>query len=120
MNTAARLSTAVLAALVGAGVAAVPAQAAPDPTGRYIVTLRPSLGIGADALDNAAAKLAGSEVDETLPGITGFTATLSARTAARLAANPSVAAVEPDRIVRVAGVDAAATQRSPVWNLDLI
>ena len=120
MNTAARLSTAVLAALVGTGAAAVPAQAAPDPTGRYIVTLQPSLGIGADALDTAAAKLAGAEVEETLPGITGFTANLTARAAARLAANPSVAADEADRIMRVADVDAAATQQSPVWNLDLI
>ena len=119
MKNAARLSSAVLLALVGAGTAAVPAQAAPDPTGRYIVTLRSQLAV-ADGLHDAATALAGDGVDETLPGISGFTATLSARAAARLAANPSVAAVEPDRIIRISDVSTSATQQNPVWNLDRI
>ncbi|MEV7627251.1 S8 family serine peptidase [Actinoplanes sp. NPDC089786] len=109
-----RASTALLAALTGAGIAAAPAQAA-APTGRYIVALHASLGLSADSLGSAADRLAGDRVGDTLPSVSGFTATLTAGDAARIAADPAVAMVEPDRRVRVAG-----TQRDPRWNLDRI
>jgi subtilisin family serine protease len=46
----------------------------------------------------------------------GYTATMSARQARRLAADPGVLFVEQDRKVHVE----AATQRNPVWGLDRI
>ncbi|MFG1606229.1 S8 family serine peptidase [Actinoplanes sp. NPDC049265] len=135
-----RVSTALLAALTGAGVAAqaaaVPAQAAATstrgatfsaqaatvsargaaaPTGRYIVALNPTLGLTADSLGDAAARLVGDRVGDTLAGVSGFTATLTAQDAARIAADPAVTLVEPDRRVHAAG-----TQLDPRWNLDRI
>jgi subtilisin family serine protease len=110
-----RVSAALLAAVTGAGIAAAPAQAAPAPTGRYIVALRATLGLSADSLSHAADRLAGDRAEDMLAGISGFTATLTARDAARIAADPAVAMVEPDRRVRVAD-----TQRNPRWNLDRI
>src|SRR6185312_3109635 len=90
-----RTALAVLAALTGAGAAAVPAQAAAQPATRYIVSLRPTLGLGANGLNDAAERLAGDSVFGTLPGISVFGATLTARDAARIAADPAVAAIEP-------------------------
>jgi subtilisin family serine protease len=72
--------------------------------GRYIVTLRDGMrGLGA-----SAQALVEEQADT-------FTASLSARDARRLAANPAVRVVEQDRIVRV-----ASTQTDPAWGLDRI
>jgi subtilisin family serine protease len=111
-----RACTALLAALTGAGIPAASAQAAaPAPTGRYIVAMRATPGLTADSLDTAADRLAGDRAGDVLTSVSGFTATLTARDAARIAADPAVDLVQPDRRVRVSD-----TQRNPRWNLDRI
>jgi subtilisin family serine protease len=72
--------------------------------GRYIVTLRDGVrGLGVSA--RALVERQGGT----------FTASLSARDARRLAADPTVQVVEQDRIVRI-----ASTQIDPAWGLDRI
>jgi subtilisin family serine protease len=85
---------------------AVPAHAAVS--ARYIVVLRN--GRAGTASAQSLAEGAVTKRYETIPA---FAATLTADTARRLAADPGVELVEPDRQIRVAG-----TQRSPDWGLD--
>ncbi|MFM9447760.1 S8 family peptidase [Streptomyces acidiscabies] len=128
----ARLTVAVTvaaAALVG-GLTALPAQAAPaegkvvaagSPTAvkdSYIVTLKSQAGLkSASTAGKNLIKEYGGEVDKTFgAALNGYTATLSAREARRLAADPSVASVEQNQTVRLADT----TQSSAPWGLDRV
>ncbi|MFI9153446.1 S8 family peptidase [Streptomyces sp. NPDC053367] len=117
------------AALVGAS-AALPAQAAPaegrvlaagspDAVGNsYIVTLKRDAGFAASsASGKGLIKKYGGTVKRTYgAALNGYAATLSAAEARRLAADPSVASVEQDRVVRASDT----TQTNPPWGLDRI
>ncbi|MET8978749.1 S8 family peptidase [Streptomyces sp. NPDC004539] len=122
-------ATVVAAALVG-GLTALPAQAAPaegkviaagSPTAvkdSYIVTLKSQAGFkSASATGKDLIKEYGGKVDKTFgAALNGYTATLSAKEARRLAADPSVAAVEQNQTVKLADT----TQSSAPWGLDRI
>lgn len=87
---------------------AVPAHA--SASARYIVVLKPGRANTASAQG-----LAEGTVTKRYESIPAFTATLTADTARRLAADPGVALVEPDRRIGITG-----TQRNPDWGLDRI
>ncbi|CAM5229099.1 S8 family peptidase [Streptomyces aurantiogriseus] len=122
-------ATVVAAALVG-GLTALPAQAAPaegkvlaagSPTAvkdSYIVTLKQDAGFKASsATGKDLIKEYGGTVKKTFgAALNGYTATLSAAEAKRLAADPAVATVEQDQTVHVADT----TQSSAPWGLDRI
>ncbi|MER5436293.1 S8 family peptidase [Streptomyces sp. NPDC002588] len=122
-------ATALAAALVG-GLSALPAQAAPaegrvlaanSPTAvkdSYIVTLKSQTGFKASsATGKDLIKEYGGTVKKTFTAaLNGYTATLSATEARRLAADPAVAAVEQNQTVRLADT----TQSSAPWGLDRI
>ncbi|QNP73580.1 S8 family peptidase [Streptomyces roseirectus] len=126
----ARLTAAVTvaAAALAGGLTALPAQAAPaegtvvaagSPTAvkdSYIVTLKQRAGLkSASAAGKSLIKEYGGTVDKTFgSALNGYTATLSAREARRLAADPAVAAVEQNQTVRLADT----TQTSAPWGLD--
>ncbi|MEV5915224.1 S8 family peptidase [Streptomyces chartreusis] len=117
------------AALVG-GLTALPAQAAPaegkvlaagSPTAvkdSYIVTLKRSAGLkAASGAGKSLVKEYGGSVDKTFrTALNGYSATLSATEARRLAADPAVASVEQNQRVRLADT----TQTSAPWGLDRI
>ncbi|KOV78779.1 peptidase S8 [Streptomyces sp. NRRL WC-3618] len=123
-------TVATAAALVG-GFTALPAQAAPAPAegkvlaagsptavqDSYIVTLRKTAGLKASS--SAGKKLIGEyggTVRKTFStALNGYTATLSAAEARRLAADPAVAAVEQNQTVHL-----DATQSSAPWGLDRV
>ncbi|WP_432123417.1 S8 family peptidase [Streptomyces sp. S1] len=127
-------SAATAAALLGT-FAAVPAQAAPAAPaapaegtvlaagsadavpGSYIVTLKQ--GAGFKAGSDKGRKLIsayGGTVRKTFgSALNGYTATLDATAARRLAADPSVASVEQNQVVR-----SDATQNNAPWGLDRI
>ncbi|MBQ0826396.1 S8 family peptidase [Streptomyces tagetis] len=127
-----RLGTLAGAAVLalGGGLTALPAHAAPaegtvlaagSPTAvkdSYIVTLRTDAGL-------KASSTAGQDLVERYGGtvrkafgsaLNGYTATLSATEARRLAADPAVASVEQDQRVRLADT----TQSNAPWGLDRI
>jgi subtilisin family serine protease len=83
--------------------------------GRYIVMLKQG-GVRAQSVGASAQALAGGDVihvfGERMPG---FSARLTAAQARRLAADPSVAFVEQDRIIRL-----TKKQLNPTWGLDRI
>ncbi|HEY8985969.1 MAG TPA: S8 family peptidase [Streptomyces sp.] len=122
-------ATVAAAALVG-GLTALPAQAAPaegkviaagSPTAvkdSYIVTLKTRAGFkSASASGKSLIKRYGGKVDKTFgAALNGYTATLSAKEARRLAADPSVASVEQNQTVRITDT----TQSSAPWGLDRI
>ena len=128
VRTAAAITVAA-AALVG-GLTALPAQAAPaegrviaanSPTAvknSYIVTLKSQAGFKASsATGKDLIEEYGGTVRKTFgAALNGYTATLSATEATRLAADPAVAAVEQNQTVRVADT----TQSSAPWGLDRI
>ncbi|MBT1096240.1 S8 family peptidase [Streptomyces sp. Tu102] len=117
------------AALVG-GLTTLPAQAAPaegevlaagSPTAvkdSYIVTLKKSAGLkAASGAGKSLVKEYGGSVDKTFgTALNGYSATLSATEARRLAADPAVASVEQNQRVRLADT----TQTSAPWGLDRI
>ncbi|MET9735408.1 S8 family peptidase [Streptomyces sp. NPDC006458] len=117
------------AALVG-GLTALPAQAAPaegrvlaanSPTAvkdSYLVTLKEGAGFKASStIGKGLIKAYGGTVHRTFGhALNGYAATLSATEARRLAANPSIASVEQDQIVRASDV----TQSNAPWGLDRI
>ncbi|MEV5439132.1 S8 family peptidase [Streptomyces sp. NPDC052682] len=125
----AALTSAAAAALVG-GLTALPAQAAPaegtvlaanSPTAvkdSYIVTLKKGAGLKASsAAGRDLVEEYGGTVDKTFgKALNGYTATLSAAEARRLAADPAVASVEQNQRVRLADT----TQSSAPWGLDRI
>ncbi|MFE6285091.1 S8 family peptidase [Streptomyces sp. NPDC057877] len=116
------------AALVG-GLTSLPAQAAPaqgtvlaadSPTAvkdSYIVTLKNSAGLKASSsAGKSLVKEYGGTVDKTFgKALNGYTATLSASEARRLAADPAVASVEQNQRVQL-----NATQTNAPWGLDRI
>ncbi|MEU2286365.1 S8 family peptidase [Streptomyces sp. NPDC013178] len=122
-------ATVAATALVG-GLTALPAQAAPaegkvlaagSPTAvkdSYIVTLKKDAGFKASSASGKdLVKEYGGTVDKTFgAALNGYTATLSATEAKRLAADPAVAAVEQNQTVHVADT----TQSSAPWGLDRI
>ncbi|MFK0211047.1 S8 family peptidase [Streptomyces sp. NPDC090298] len=121
-------SAATAAALLGT-FAAVPAQAAPAEgtvlaagsadavPGSYIVTLKQGAGLKAASAEGRSLIAGyGGTVGKTFgSALNGYTATLGATEARRLAADPAVASVEQNRIVR-----ADATQTNAPWGLDRI
>ncbi|MFJ3765864.1 S8 family peptidase [Streptomyces sp. NPDC090082] len=121
-------SAAAAAALLGT-FAAVPAQAAPAEgtvlaagsadavPGSYIVTLKQGAGLKAASAEGRSLIAGyGGTVGKTFgSALNGYTATLGATEARRLAADPAVASVEQNRIVR-----ADATQTNAPWGLDRI
>ncbi|MFI8946460.1 S8 family peptidase [Streptomyces sp. NPDC053750] len=125
----AALTGAAALALTG-GLTALPAQAAEaegtvlaagSPTAvkdSYIVTLRKDAGLKASS--GAGKDLVeeyGGTVRKTFgSALNGYTATLSATEARRLAADPAVASVEQDQRVQVADT----TQSNAPWGLDRI
>ncbi|WP_329278925.1 S8 family peptidase [Streptomyces sp. NBC_01451] len=124
-------TTVVAAAALVGGFTALPAQAAPAPAeGRvlaagsptavkdsYIVTLKKTAGLkSASSAGKSLIKEYGGTVKKTFStALNGYTATLSAAEARRLAADPAVAAVEQNQTVHV-----DATQSSAPWGLDRI
>ncbi|MEU3935127.1 S8 family peptidase [Streptomyces sp. NPDC029044] len=124
----AALTSLATAALVG-GLTALPAQAAPA-EGRvlaadspaaikdsYLVTLKKSAGLkAASAAGKGLVKEYGGSVDKTFgKALNGYSATLSATDARRLAADPAVASVEQNQRIGL-----AATQTNAPWGLDRI
>ncbi|MER5835683.1 S8 family peptidase [Streptomyces sp. NPDC002130] len=124
----AALTSLATAALVG-GLTTLPAQAAPaegrvlaagSPTAikdSYLVTLKKSAGLKASsAAGKGLVKEYGGSVDKTFgKALNGWSATLSATEARRLAADPAVASVEQNQRVTL-----AATQTNAPWGLDRV
>ncbi|HET9516761.1 MAG TPA: S8 family peptidase, partial [Actinoplanes sp.] len=94
----------------GAALGVVQGADSPDAVpGRYIVTLKHGArASGGSVQGSLAGRL-------THLGASTYAARLSDVQARQLAADPAVAAVEQDQVVRI-----DATQRNPVWNLDRI
>ncbi|MFI9209409.1 S8 family peptidase [Streptomyces sp. NPDC053253] len=131
-HTKARLaltvSAATAAALLGT-FAAVPAQAAPAEgvvlaagsadavPGSYIVTLKQGAGFKAASVKGRTLIAGyGGTVRKTFgSALNGYTATLGAAEARRLAADPAVASVEQNQVFRT-----DATQTNAPWGLDRI
>lgn len=125
----AAITGAATAALVG-GLTALPAQAAPAtgtvlaagfPTavdGSYIVTLKKGASTKASsAAGKGLIKGYGGTVTKTFGTVlNGYTASLSAAEAKRLAADPAIAAVEQNQRVHLTDT----TQSSAPWGLDRI
>ncbi|MDQ1020744.1 S8 family peptidase [Streptomyces afghaniensis] len=125
----AAITLSATAALVG-GLTALPAQAAAPAEGRvlaanspdaikdsYIVTLKKSAGLKASsAAGKDLVEEYGGSVRKTFgKALNGYSATLSATEARRLAADPAVASVEQNQRVRL-----AATQSNAPWGVDRI
>ncbi|AJP04703.1 peptidase S8 [Streptomyces cyaneogriseus subsp. noncyanogenus] len=120
----------VAAAALAGGITALPAHAAPaegtvlaagSPTAvpdSYIVTLKKDAGLKASsAAGKDLVNDYGGTVKKTFgSALNGYTATLSAAEARRLAADPAVASVEQDQRVRLADT----TQTNAPWGLDRI
>jgi subtilisin family serine protease len=120
------LMSAPLAVAIVAGTASV-AAAAPTGTvlqagtpgaidGSYIVVLKPGSTAASRVTSSSialAGRYGGAVRRNYLSTVRGFNATLSSTAARRLAADPSVAYVEQDRVVRL-----SAVQSVPVWGLD--
>ncbi|GIE86040.1 S8 family peptidase [Actinoplanes regularis] len=81
--------------------------------GTYLVTLKTD--VDRARADRLAARYGGSVTRVFGHAVEGYTAQLTARQAARLAADPSVASVEADQIVRITD-----TQSSAPWGLDRV
>ncbi|MEW2424202.1 S8 family peptidase [Streptomyces nigra] len=119
-----------LAAALVAGLGSLPAQAAPaegtvlaagSPTAvkdSYIVTLKKTAGLkAASGTGKDLVKRYGGTVGKTFgAALNGYSATLSAGEAKRLAADPAVASVEQNQTVRLADT----TQSNAPWGLDRI
>ncbi|GAA4398941.1 subtilisin AprE [Fodinibacter luteus] len=87
-------------ALSGGVVPALTAAAAPGPTAKYIVAVHPSADPGAVAADHERSR--GASVTHVYRhALTGYAASLTPAAATSLSADPRVAAVLPDRVVRM-------------------
>ncbi|MFD5078231.1 S8 family peptidase [Streptomyces sp. NPDC058371] len=126
----AAITTVATAALMG-GITALPAQAAApaegkvlaagSPTavkGSYIVTLKKAAGFeAASSRGKGLINEYGGSVKKTFStALNGYTASLSATEARRLAADPAVASVEQNQTVHLTDT----TQSSAPWGLDRI
>ncbi|WP_437061757.1 S8 family peptidase [Streptomyces sp. enrichment culture] len=124
----AAITSLATAALVG-GLTALPAQAAPaegtvlaagSPTAikdSYLVTLKKSAGLKAASSEgkDLIERYGGSVRKTFKSALNGYSATLSASEAKRLAADPAVASVEQNQRVSI-----DATQSNAPWGLDRI
>ncbi|MFH8727572.1 S8 family peptidase [Streptomyces termitum] len=126
------IASAATVAALATGLAVAPAQAAaPAPAegvvlaagtadaipGSYLVTLKQNAGFAAGSAQGRGLIAGyGGKVGKTFgAALNGYTATLDAAAARRLAADPAVATVEQNRTVR-----ADATQTNAPWGLDRI
>ncbi|MET9348305.1 S8 family peptidase [Streptomyces termitum] len=126
------VASAATVAALATGLAVAPAQAAaPAPAegvvlaagtadaipGSYLVTLKQNAGFAAGSAQGRGLIAGyGGKVGKTFgAALNGYTATLDAAAARRLAADPAVATVEQNRTVR-----ADATQTNAPWGLDRI
>ncbi|MFB7344704.1 S8 family peptidase [Streptomyces hydrogenans] len=125
------IASAATVAALATGLAVAPAQAAPAPAegvvvaagspdavdGSYLVTLKPGAGFAAGSAKGRGLIAGyGGKVGKTFgAALNGYTVTLDAAAARRLAADPAVATVEQNQIVR-----ADATQTNAPWGLDRI
>jgi subtilisin family serine protease len=126
-RTARLLLGAVVTLGAAAGTAGTAFAATPEPTGRilqegaagsvrdsYIVVLRTADQAQVASTAGSLGKRYGGAVRRNFTAtVKGFSVTMSAAAARRLAANPAVAYVEQDRIVQLSG-----TQSNPTWGLD--
>jgi subtilisin family serine protease len=103
-----RLAAGATVGVLSTMLAAVPAHAEAV-SARYIVVLKDGAAAAAASIDSVGV------VAERYESIPAFTATMTGAQARRLAADPHVALVEPDRKI---GID--ATQTNPGWGLDRI
>ncbi|WP_030751725.1 S8 family peptidase [Streptomyces griseus] len=125
------IASAATVAALATGLAVTPAQAAPAPAegvvlaagspdavpGSYLVTLRKGAGFTARSAEGRRLIAGyGGKVGKTFgAALDGYTVTLDAAAARRLAADPAVATVEQNQVVR-----ADATQPNAPWGLDRI
>ncbi|MFJ8128002.1 S8 family peptidase [Streptomyces hydrogenans] len=125
------IASAATVAALATGLAVAPAQAAPAPAegvvvaagspdavdGSYLVTLKPGAGFAAGSAKGRGLIAGyGGKVGKTFgAALNGYAVTLDAAAARRLAADPAVATVEQNQIVR-----ADATQTNAPWGLDRI
>ncbi|MFF6787924.1 S8 family peptidase [Streptomyces filamentosus] len=125
------IASAATVAALATGLAVPPAQAAPAPAegvvlaagspdavpGSYLVTLRKDAGFTAGSAKGRGLIAGyGGKVGKTFgAALDGYTVTLDAAAARRLAADPAVATVEQNQVVR-----ADATQQNAPWGLDRI
>ncbi|MFD4370483.1 S8 family peptidase [Streptomyces sp. NPDC058486] len=125
------IASAATVAALATGLAVAPAQAAPAPAegvvlaagsadaveGSYLVTLKPGAGFAAGSAKGRGLIAGyGGKVGKTFgAALNGYTVTLDAKAARRLAADPAVATVEQNQVVR-----ADATQTNAPWGLDRI
>ncbi|MFP3115605.1 MULTISPECIES: S8 family peptidase [Streptomyces] len=128
----AAISATAVAALAFGGVAALPASAAPDPSGAgliinadapdrvkdsYIVTLdADKVGKATSAKSKALAKEYGATIERTYKAaLNGYAVELSRAEAEKFAADPAVESVIQNRTFTI-----DATQTNPTWGLDRI
>ncbi|KUL21510.1 S8 family peptidase [Actinoplanes awajinensis] len=83
--------------------------------GTYLVTFKDGVQADKSRADRLSARYGGSVARVFGHAVEGYSAHLTARQAARLAADPSVASVEADQTVRIADTQSAAP-----WGLDRI
>jgi subtilisin family serine protease len=132
-RTLAAVRAAVLAGVTAGALigATAPASAAPAEgtvrtaagasplSGSYIVVLKADQAVAAPAvrsrLDTLATRYAATVRHRYSSAVQGFSATMTAQQARRLAANPAVAFVEQDSVVHV-----DATQSGATWGLDRV
>lgn len=109
------LVAAVLAVAVATQAGAgAPADEAAGTTQPYLVIIAPDATAGEQRQLRADAVQDGGRVEHRYAAVMeGFAARLAPEVAAELRTDPSVQAVEPDAVVRVAGVQSPAP-----WNLD--
>jgi len=112
-----RLHVSVLAALaaLAAALVALPAQAAGNAPGRYIVVLDESVGQPGSVAAEHTSRFGGSVTHVYRHALKGYAATLSAAAVEALSRDRRVAYVEPD-----GPVEAFATQSNATWGLDRI
>ena len=116
-STRTRLLTAALGALFAFTLSAIPAGAASTTPalGRYVVVLQPGTANPGAVAAEQVGRLGGSLGFVYRHALAGYSATLPAAALGALAADPRVAFIEADGIVR-----ANATQTGATWGLDRI
>ncbi|MDH7515398.1 MAG: S8 family serine peptidase [Bacteroidota bacterium] len=87
-----------------------------DPTGRYIVVFKPSVGRPEEVTDRLVAEHGGKVLFKYRHAIRGFAATLPPQAVDAIRRNPMVAYVEPDGIATAWGDQT----NPPSWGLDRI
>ncbi|MEU7903419.1 S8 family peptidase [Actinoplanes sp. NPDC049118] len=111
---------ATIAGIAAALLVATMTGAAPPPADkatpeRYIVTLRPAERPATLAAGSLATEYGGAVLHTYRRALNGFVLRATEAEARRLAADPRVAAVEPDAVMY-----GSAARYYPLWNLDLV